>query len=487
MARQHFDVVVLGKSLGALAAGALLAKSGYRVLAVGHGDLDAFYTYEGFALRRRIFLCPTLASPVLEQIVSELNLGPALRRRGVAQTDLFHWHGLQTFMPMSLDRHTLFADVARHCRMPLHLVQAQHELLSEFARDSDAALRDIGQLPARGFFRSRSVESQLRKLPYGDARADSALAMLLGEFAPQVLRMAMQLSAAYPVPSAFAALRLHSLWMRSSLQLTREAQVSEVFAERIVAQGGVVAYAERAQNLEVVQGKITSFDFGDRNARVACEHVILSAPLRAALEMAHSGQVLDRAHAQIASAGRAIVNFVVAPQGMPQLASRYHFIDTGDAVLGTLFCEVEVYATHTVVAAEATLAGGVPPDFRERVAAEIARVFPFLPRALLLVDSPHDGRPLFDYRSGHREHVERVLLRSGGARMDVEPMLPLHYVPVASPQHGLMSEPIETPIGNAWYCGDAVVPGLGQEGLWLAARSVAAVVRSKLPEKERLR
>ena len=47
---------------------------------------------------------------------------------------------------------------------------------------------------------------------------------------------------------------------------------------------------------------------------------------------------------------------------------------------------------------------------------------PFIERHYVLVDSPHDGRPLWDYRTGRRLEVDRAKLRGTGGSIEAEPI-----------------------------------------------------------------
>ena len=55
MSDKHYDVVILGRSIGAMALAALLARRDFSVLVVGHGARPADYTFREHALRRRSF------------------------------------------------------------------------------------------------------------------------------------------------------------------------------------------------------------------------------------------------------------------------------------------------------------------------------------------------------------------------------------------------------------------------------------------------
>ncbi len=80
MTARHFDVVVLGRSLGALTAAALLARRDFRVLLLGQGERPPSYEYEGFRLKRRAFALLFGSSPVWSRILHELAQSPRFRR-----------------------------------------------------------------------------------------------------------------------------------------------------------------------------------------------------------------------------------------------------------------------------------------------------------------------------------------------------------------------------------------------------------------------
>ena len=56
MQERFYDVVVVGRSIGALVAAALLARHDFTVLVVGQGQKPCDYEFEEHRLRRRAFL-----------------------------------------------------------------------------------------------------------------------------------------------------------------------------------------------------------------------------------------------------------------------------------------------------------------------------------------------------------------------------------------------------------------------------------------------
>ena len=67
----------------------------------------------------------------------------------------------------------------------------------------------------------------------------------------------------------------------------------------------------------------------------------------------------------------------------------------------------KVVVTTDLPADSPTLAEALA-TMRERVLARLEAVFPFFTRHLIVVDSIHDGLPLWDYRSGTRLPIQRL-------------------------------------------------------------------------------
>jgi hypothetical protein len=143
----------------------------------------------------------------------------------------------------------------------------------------------------------------------------------------------------------------------------------------------------------------------------------------------------------------------------------------------------------TLLVAEAAFPEGSPLPVtraREAVLAAMESLLPFIERHYLVVDSPHDGRPLWDYRSGKRKDVDRGIFRATGGSLDAEPMGARWHVEPPS-FHGLAAEPVRTPLGGAFVVGPSTLPGLGQEGELLAAWSAARMITRTDKRKERMR
>jgi hypothetical protein len=117
---------------------------------------------------------------------------------------------------------------------------------------------------------------------------------------------------------------------------------------------------------------------------------------------------------------------------------------------------------------------------RERVLASLGELVPFLGHHVELVDSPHDGRDVDDLRGGTRVQAAESWARGP------QTMRRVHGFPVSTAL-GVCALPVRTPIKRLLLCNDQNVPGLGLEGLFLAAWSAARVVSKSDRRKDWMR
>ena len=81
MSDRFYDVIVIGRSLGALVAASLLARRDFTVLVVGQARRSADYQLDGKTLRRRAFTMLSATSPVWMRIIAEHAQSQTWQRR----------------------------------------------------------------------------------------------------------------------------------------------------------------------------------------------------------------------------------------------------------------------------------------------------------------------------------------------------------------------------------------------------------------------
>ncbi|KYF85500.1 hypothetical protein BE18_40835 [Sorangium cellulosum] len=150
-------------------------------------------------------------------------------------------------------------------------------------------------------------------------------------------------------------------------------------------------------------------------------------------------------------------------------------------------CDLPPPSTDTLLVAEILLPDRSPLSLleaRQAVLDALTAELPFLERHLVLVDSVHDGLPVWLYDGQRRRLIERAALK--GAAPGAEPMV--RQLEVDPPGYlGLAGEPIRGPIERTLLVGRSVLPGLGQEGQLLAAWGAARLVTRTDRRKERMR
>jgi hypothetical protein len=306
---------------------------------------------------------------------------------------------------------------------------------------------------------------------------------------------------------ALALARLHGAWTRGISTLGEgEDELSEFLIDRIKAHGGVVDLSGRARALLVKRGRVTGVvqDGVDEPLGAGC---VISDQIGESLAELSSGEGITKAARKdwprvTAEAGRFVTSLVVKRALLPSALGKLAFVlprseGRRDPRRPTLRLETLDPARfsdpHPAAADELLLvAEMILParsaltllEAREAVLASLREVLPFLDEHLVLVDSPHDGLPLYDYQSGKRREVERVHLT--GTQAAPEPMERLYRVDRPGYLE-LSAEPLRGPIPGTFLVGKTVLPALGQEGEVIAGSSAARIITRKDRARQRMR
>ncbi|MGZ5971571.1 MAG: hypothetical protein ACXWP4_28065, partial [Polyangiales bacterium] len=229
--------------------------------------------------------------------------------------------------------------------------------------------------------------------------------------------------------------------------------------------------------------------------RLGCAFVLTSLDAAAAYRLADhnagrtaSEQILARSPRY----HRFTLNVVLTAEGIPEgMSTRvFHVLDAHRPLSEENLLAIECGAPEAgrvVLTVQALLPRASVEEGesylhkqRERLLSSLRELIPFLDRNLLMVDSPHDGRPLEDRARGE------TVVPADRRRDPIEPMVVIER----SADNGLLgicALPAKTEVGHMLLLGPQVVPGLGEEGEWLAALSAARLVTRSDPSKERLR
>ncbi len=512
MTSRHYDVIVLGRSLGALTCAAMLARRDFRVLVLGQGQRSQLYRYDQRVLARRPFTFLAGSSPVFKRVLHELAQSQQFRRRVTALDPMFGWLSPGRRMEVPPDMELFVREIEREFPEVRQLVDELYSTIAQVNAAADVAFDKDAVWPPGTLWERFETGRVAATLPY--VKADRNVDLLAKFPSGHPFRDLLLLPASFATHLALppdrlpplGLARLHGAWTRGVSALGQsERELSDFLIERIEAHGGVVALDRRATSIVVRRGTAVGVMEDGEGEATGSQAVVCDQAGEVVAELT-SGDGVSK-HAQSdwpqlrAEASRFVVSLRVKSEGLPDslpaesfvVPERYARRDPRSPAVRLsrlsprALDDADADPDGTLLVAEALLpARGALTvlEAREAVVGTLREHLPFLDRSLSLVDSPHDGLPLWDLRSGARREIERAHLQ--GASTNTEPMERLWSVE----PHGyleLAGEPVRGPVPGTYLVGKTVLPGLGQEGELIAAWSVARVITGKDRKRQRLR
>ena len=476
--RRAYDVCVIGSQLGGVAAGALLARRGYRVLHVDPDGTGTGYEDQGWRIPWGPAIVPTLRSlPAAEAILVELGLAAdAMRILEPARP------ALQLLLP----RHRVDLPASRAERVA-HL---RREWPDEAAR-LDAALADtrvafdgeqpflssFPPIPPRGLADRWRLHRARKLSASGGGRAPAPLADL-GEHP-----LAAALRAAWPFlafldgpPSPLGLARTLGGALQGTLRPAGgEAAIAALLRRRIAESRGELVGGEgdpaAVSGLEIEGGKATILMVKGGEARYMARAFVFAGEVPSLGTLTGKPERLERWLEPASPSGRlASIAWVLRGDALPPpLGDLVLAVGSdGTAVLLQVLPALragpkgqEASPTEKILVAATPLrgAGETASEAIGRLRRTVAEHIPFLDRATL-----HESDP--GNRSGARTFHPLFAVRPDRVL-------------------GVGGVTTTSPIGNLFLAGREVLPGLGVEGQFHAARQAAAAVERHLGAKNR--
>jgi glycine/D-amino acid oxidase-like deaminating enzyme len=503
---KHYDVAILGAGIGALTTAALLARRSWRVIVLGQGWRPPVYVYDGIALARRPFTFLAGSSPAWGRVLGELAQSQTFRRRVSPLDPMFQVLAPKLRLDVPPDVQRFAKEIDRAYPEVRRVVDELYEELARANAAADAAFEKDLVWPPGSFWERRETMRAATLLPRFDGMRTGSL---LAEFPREHdYRMIVEVPACFASHSVdlpeFAVARLHGAWTRGVVRLARgEEELVDFLVERVRAHGGEARLGEHAVRIAHKRGRAVGVVLDGDDEPTGVGFVVTDHTTRALLDLATDFDAPRRALASlprlVPTEWRFVLSIVARDEGLPAPLADEAFLlpswpnpahDRSTPLVHLQRrrepCGV---AGATLLVAEALFSEGssVPVSLaREAVLRAIESLLPFVERHYVVVDSPHDARPLWDYRSGARIEVDRAALRASGGSLDAEPMVPRWHVepPIF---HGLGAEPIRTPLGGAFVVGPSALPALGLEGELLAAWSAARMITRTDRRREKMR
>ncbi len=507
-----YDVVVIGRSLGALTAAALLARRDFQVLVLGNVGRPASYRFEGRVLRRRCFTLLAGSSPAWERILVELAQSQTFRRRATPMSPMFAMlsEGRRVEVPPDVDLFSREVD-----REFPEVRQVVDELYTTFAHVNasvdDAFEKDAvwppgtfwervetGRAAANLPLTGRAAETDLlAKFPAGHPFRDLAAVPAL--FASNASVPGDQLP-------ALALARLHGGWTRGVSELEGDAdEMEEFLIQRIEAHGGVCTLDRRATSIVVKRGAVAGVLEDGEEDPVGTSIVVADCTGEKIADLTGGEGITKAARNEwphlTAGAGRFVVSVAVASDGLPgPLPKESFFVPARGARPDPRRPVVHVQRVkprsrgdgapldgEALLVAETLLPtrGALTLlEAREAVLSTLREHLPFLDEHLRVVDSPHDGLPLYEIVDGRRRLIDRMHVPESSAGAE-----PLAWQYSVDPPGflGVSGEPIRGPVPGTYLVGTTVLPGLGQEGELLAALGAARIITRRDKKRQKMR
>jgi hypothetical protein len=492
--KNFYDAVLIGIGLPTLLAGGLLSKRGFRVLVVGQGQPLPSYEVDGVRLSRTPFTLTGADSPAISRVFSELALKPLVRRRVRPLSPAFQAVLPRHRLDFSADLETVTRDVERE-------FPAVRRAVDDFVRATQRSWESINRLvdrdlmwPPTGFFERREHARAALHSPFGkdDEARERPLSELADEHPFRVIvssALTFEDGSVLGEGNAQRKLRLFAGALRGAeLSEGGYQGLFDLLLESIRTHNGEVRLNDRIDRIGIKRGAVDHVRLSPSDEEVGCHFVLSGLPVsrmgrllsdRTALDamLDELGQpkpaffrytlnaVLER-EALLEGMARNVLLIADPKNTRPEHTMRLELEPLEDGKRAVLSAELLLRPQAGDVQAE-QLAG-----MRERALTSLDRLSPFFRRHLLWVDSPHDGRGVYDVRADEYLDAPDAFRRGPDT-------MPVLYTYARTSLHGSCALPVRTPVKRLLLCNEQVVPGLALEGTFLTAWSAArAVTRS---------
>jgi len=467
-----YDAIVLGGSLGAGFAAALLARRGLRVLWTEHDGTRAGYTSQGFLWPREVLpLPPIKAMPLLEDALTELGLTTQVTRalRPVVPA-------LQLLLPrhrldLPLDDARRLAECAREFGKQGARIARTFKELGTAHAPTDAFLRSPEAFPPSGFLARWRVARAVR----ATAALASPSPLSESEPAEQLLARAVPFLVYQEGAGPLAVRRSLGQLLAGPQRLPGgTGGLRDIVAHRFTELGGTLLAQESlsgrpAAQLAVEHGRPVGVDVRGSEASHRAPFLVSTLDTADLLEMlpeslrSAKGSAMETA----AAAGAVLsVHWMVPEQVLPRGLGELLLADDGRPP-APLLLQVGPARRAEARADEPSLrlvtaAAVVPPDVEpDRIRGHAARIEEALERLLPFARARVVARsvPQLDAPRPRPGHLLHPLFPRSPAAWD-----------------GL-GVPADTPWPTLIRAGREVCPGLGLEGEVLAALGAVARVQ----------
>jgi len=493
-----YDVVVLGTHLEPLLCAALLGREGLRVLVLGQGSPDPSYTLADVELEPYGLSVTGIHSPLVQSTLELLALRQDVRQRMVAQDS------------------------------PLQLLLAHHRI--NVHREADAWLAELNrELPSVGHQANdvtRTLEEVRAELDMVAGRGliwppESFLERQRFSFVTSAQRYDRQgqgwtswnqLAHRHPLRTAFEAAlpfvsgllppqhsdatraRLHGHLLDGVTELSggwhwfRDALIS-----RVRSWGGDVRERDRVDSIHPQGRPGHTLTLARTGEQIGCSQIVHGTPIAELSQLvpgrAPMTSMFERVGEPHPRAYRCAVHVLVNKKGVPDALGPLALLCPDESMPERAFWlrsrpiddERMLFTAGTLIDEHLIDTGSSPLRFVRAEAMEALRsVVPFVDDHKIWIDSPHDGLPPRSFGSDEELPCSEPWARGPYT------MRAIYEYPTRRAL-GVCALPTRTPVRGLFLCNEQVAPGLGFEGSFLTATSVARIIGSQYRRKDWLR
>jgi phytoene dehydrogenase-like protein len=506
MALNFYDAIVLGMDLPALLTAALMARRGLRLLVLGQSAACPPPTYAGgprgdLVLPRGPSAYLAADSAVLKRVFSELALLQLVKRRLTTRRPAFQLALPGHRLDVVEEKETLLRELAREFPPLAEALGQSFEALASADEELDLLFSSDLVLPPDRWGERREISRALSRAPLLRTERPLLPAGLPADH-PAALALLAPLCFGADLDVAqlpwMARVRVVGHFLRGAQYLSGGLDgLRALLLDRIRSSGGELREKQSAATITVRRGRAEGVTLGDDDSLGA--HAVVSG-LGSERTLDLLGEERPRKWAQAVAEMEVVqrrytLNLVLDQAGLPEGMGQSVFSlaradqpPTGANLLWLQLGEAESSGSRRVVSVSCLCPGDMTagdarlPALREAVSAHLATLMPFHEPHLIAVDSPHEAQaaPLpAAAGKGSAGGAAGGTAARGGRPF---PLPPIYRAPDGFWGVGAIN--FRSPIKGLYLVGRQVLPGLGFEGDFLTAWSVARVVLESSGRKD---